>query len=94
MRMRCEGMLPPASMPKREDPPIHAIMKAAKMRPKGGGAEELEESAGVQLKTKMYMDPSKREMMPPAMRIELSFFICCSGPETSQLEEATAVEPP
>ena len=49
-----------------------------------------EESAGVQLKTKMYMEPSKSEMTAPARRIDGSLFICASGPEMSWKPVAAA----
>merc|ERR1719440_141858 len=40
-------------------PHMHAIMKSAKMMPCGGGIS-LFSSAGVQLKTKAYIEPSKQ----------------------------------
>jgi len=60
---------------KSEEPPMHAIMKMEKMRPNGGVVFEPAESAGVQLKTKMYIDPSKSEITAPASGMEGSSFI-------------------
>ena len=49
---------------KREEPPMHATMKVAKMKPKGGLLSDAV-NEGVQLKTKMYIEPSKRETTAP-----------------------------
>mmetsp|Transcript_2608 Transcript_2608/g.4779 ORF Transcript_2608/g.4779 Transcript_2608/m.4779 type:complete len:124 (+) Transcript_2608:314-685(+) len=45
---------------KMEEPHMHAIMNILKIRPCGGGSTS-DSSAGVQLKTKEYMEPSKAE---------------------------------
>ena len=74
VRMRSEGMRA-ERMEKREEPPMQATMKAAKMRPKGGAESVGVISAGVQLKTKIYIEPSKREMTPPIMQIDPSALI-------------------
>ena len=44
--------------------------------PKGGVSFCVEESAGVQLKTKMYIEPSKRETTRPISWMRTSAMIC------------------
>ena len=44
-------------------------MNVAKMRPNGGAEEVDDERAGVQLKTKMYMEPSKSETTAPTSQM-------------------------
>ena len=48
---------------KRDEPPMHATMNVANIMPNGGEMKEETESliAGVQLKTNIYIEPSKRE---------------------------------
>jgi len=56
---------------KTEEPHMHAIMNNAKIRPYGGG-KVLDSKAGVQLKTKQNIEPSKAETTIPIDAIRQS----------------------
>ena len=53
---------------KADAPPMQHTIMVAKMKPNGGLSSMTFDRVGVQLKTKMYMEPSKSETHTPTAR--------------------------
>ena len=56
---------------KMDDPAMQQTMKVAKINPNGKASSVKDCIAGVHMKTKMYIDPSKREQIKPVNKISL-----------------------
>lgn len=77
---------------KSNEPSMAEAMKQAKIMPRGRGWVDVAFRAGVQKKTKRYIEPSKKQLASPRVRMRLSVKILFKIFCTSGVFELTVAE--